>query len=207
MQFPRYNPDEDYRCPRKTTDEDYEALIDEHLARTPTRLELQYTCKYPNVSTRGVVVTNSVEQAVSVSWKNPQPLVLSWSLPQEARAALAMLSGGGIDVEWLSSPDAPWHDDELRDLWDKGGQEPKFIGQVDESDGTIAQVWSEDGSIITDWNEIRPRGYDYFSAGPAGISRCTLYFENGPSVNRVFRGFNSSEWNDRFFEDLLTALF
>ena len=125
--------------PSKTTDDDYEALLEKHLNRRPTQLQIEYLGQHPVVGATATAVVDGERQPVRVRWRNPKPLVLSWSLPEEVEAAAAMVNRVGFYAEDL------WRDDE------------PFVGTVDESDGDILEVCAQDGSVLTSWEDSEPK--------------------------------------------------
>ena len=189
--------------PAKTTDEEYEALVADYLSRGPSRLQLTFTPKHLKIAHSGTAHVAGEARSVSFRWQNPKPLVLTWVLPEQVEAAASMVDRTDFDAELLWEPSKFYSEDRL---WKEEDGEYVYQGTVDESRGKVLSVTDqEEGTEIETWDELETK-WPFFSAGPFTRTGRTLHFDTGDSVTHLFKGFNASVWNDRFFTDILDAL-
>jgi hypothetical protein len=189
--------------PAKTTDEEYDALVADHLSRGPSRLQLTFTPKFPQIAHSGTARIGGEVRPVSFRWQNPKPLILSWALPEQAKAAASMVDRTDFDAELLWEPGQIYSEDRL---WKEEDGEPVYQGTVDESRGRVLGLTDrETDEAIESWDDLET-GWPFFSAGPFARTGRTVHFDSGDAVTHLFKGFNASVWNDRFFTDLMDAL-
>jgi hypothetical protein len=196
----------------------YDRLIREHLAGKPSRLELHYITWHPVLDVPSVALVEGIERAVTVRWACPDPLVISWDLPDEAAAARSMvdleedfhvreLSGEKGTAQFITLH-------KIDELWDHQDSGPTFIGSVDESFGQIIRVTSESGDTLPEWDDIWPEHGAYFSQTRVNRAAQILCFDerepvvyrSGSLEERLSTGLAGSMYNSRYVDDILTSL-
>lgn len=161
----------------------YDALIREHLACTPSKLELHYRTWHPKLEVPSVALVEGTERPVTVRWVCPDPLVIAWQLPDEAVTARRVVNlEEDFDLRELSVPEEELQYSTLHnidDLWDDRDSGPTFIGSVDESSGRVLRVTSESGDTLTGWDDIWSEHGTHFSQTLVSRTAQVLHLKTG----------------------------